>query len=276
MLGAMTRIAVASDLHIEFERSGEPEPAPAESGLHPSGGPDLGPLHGEADLLILAGDIDLGTAGIAYADEAALFLGIPAIYVMGNHEAYHGDLGAVLAGCRAAAAETDGRVLFLENDAVEVAGVRVLGCTLWTDYAINGDADSGMRDAAQGLADHRLIRLAGRGFTPADALARHAKSRSWLEGELARGAEEPVVVVTHHAPVRAAIEPRYEGSPLSPAFVSDLEELIDAHEPAAWIWGHTHYSVDVMRGATRCISAQRGYPGEHEAAASFRPAVIEV
>ncbi|MDH3230361.1 MAG: metallophosphoesterase [Alphaproteobacteria bacterium] len=272
----MTRIAVASDLHIEFERSGEPEPAPVAAGLHPSGGPDLGAVHGEADLMILAGDIDLGTAGVVWADEAARFLGIPAVYVMGNHEAYHGDLGAVLEGCRAAAAETDGRVLFLENDAVEVAGVRVLGCTLWTDYAINGDAGAGMRDAAAGLADHRLIRLAGRGFTPEDALARHRESRSWLEGELARGAAGPVVVATHHAPVRAAIEPRYEGSPLSPAFVSDLEGLIAAHAPAAWIWGHTHFSVDVMHGATRCISAQRGYPGEHDAEKQFRPAVIAV
>ncbi len=272
----MTRIAVASDLHIEFERAGEPDPAPVAAGLHPSGGPDLGAVHGAADLLVLAGDVDLGTFGVAYADEAARFLGIPVVYVMGNHEAYHGDLDAVLDGCRAAAAATGSRVLFLENDAVEVAGVRVLGCTLWTDYAINGDAGAGMRDAAAGLADHRLIRAAGRGFMPGDALARHRESRSWLERELARGATQPVVVATHHAPVRAAIEPRFEGSPLSPAFVSDLDDLIAAHQPAAWIWGHTHFSVDVVRGATRCISAQRGYPGENEAAAPFRPAIIEV
>ncbi len=272
----MTRIAVASDLHIEFEREADTEPVPAASGLPPKDGPDLAAIDGAADLLVLAGDIDLGTFGIAWADEAARYLGIPVVYVMGNHEAYHGDLDAVLDGCRAAAAGTGSRVLFLENDAVEVAGVRVLGCTLWTDYAINGDADAGMRDSAAGLADHRLIRVSGRGFTPGDALARHRESRDWLERELARDAALPVVVATHHAPVRAAIEPRFEGSPLSPAFVSDLDDLIAAHEPAAWIWGHTHFSVDVARGATRCISAQRGYPGEHEAAASFRPAVIEV
>jgi Icc-related predicted phosphoesterase len=273
---AMTRIAVASDLHIEFERPSEPGPPPVEDGVHPTDGPDLGAIHGAVDLLILAGDIDLGTFGIAYADEAARYLGVPVVYVLGNHEAYHGDLDAVLDGCRAAAAETGGRVLFLQNDAVEVAGVRVLGCTLWTDYAINGDAAAGMRDAAEGLADHRLIRTGGRRFMPADALVRHEESRGWLAGELAREAAGPVVVVTHHAPVRAAIEPRFEGSPLSPAFVSDLGHLIDTHAPAAWIWGHTHFSVDVTRRGTRCISAQRGYPGEHEAVVHFRPAVIEV
>ena len=272
----MTRIAVASDLHIEFERSGEPDPAPAADGLHPSGGPDLGAIHGEADLLLLTGDIDLGSYGVAYADAAARFLDIPVVYVLGNHEAYHRSLDGVLYDCRKAAAATQGRVLFLENDAVEVAGARVLGCTLWTDYRIDGDGGAGMRAAAAGLADHQLITVSGRRFTPADALARHQVSRNWLEDELARGSTLPTVVATHHAPVRAAIEPRFEGSPLSPAFVSDLEHLIEAHAPAAWIWGHTHYSVDTTIGATRCVSAQRGYPGEDARAALFRPAIVEV
>ncbi len=276
MLVAMTRIALASDLHIEFERSGAPKEVPAGAGGHPTDGPDLAAIHGAADLVILAGDIDIGTAGVAWADEAARYLEVPVLYVMGNHEAYHGDLDEVLEGCREAAAATGGRVLFLENDAVTVAGVRVLGCTLWTDYAINGNAAAGMQAAAAGLADHVLIRAGGRRFSPAQAFARHTDSRGWLERELARGGSGPVVVATHHAPVRAAVEPRFEGSPLSPAFVSDLEYMIAAYRPAAWIWGHTHYSVDVTIGETRCISAQRGYPGEDPAAAQFRPAIIEV
>lgn len=273
---AMTRIAVASDLHIEFDREGAPEaPFEAEAG-HPRDGPDLAAVRGEVDLLILAGDIDLDTAGIAYADEAARFLGVPVVYVMGNHEAYHGDLDAVLESCRREAAGTGGRVLFLENDAATVAGVRVLGCTLWTDYALNGNAAAGMQAAAAGLADHVLIRASGRRFTPAHAFTRHTRSRGWLERELARPSAEPVVIATHHAPVRAAVEPRFEGSELSPAFVSDLEYLIDAHGPAAWVWGHTHYSVDTTLGDTRCVSAQRGYPGEYAEPGRFRPAVIEV
>lgn len=277
----MTRIAVASDLHIEFERApdGGPDAGPeaaSRAGAPPTGGPELSPLRGTADLLILTGDIDIGTAGVAWADAAARFLDIPVVYVMGNHEAYHGDLAVELAACRKAAAATEGRVLFLENEAVTVAGVRVLGCTLWTDYALDGDRAAGMAAAAAGLADHVLIRLAGRPFTPHDALIRHRDSRRWLEDELARGAACPVVVATHHAPVRAAVEPRFAGSALSAAFVSDLSELIAAYAPAAWIWGHTHYSVDTRVGATRCISIQRGYPGEREGDAPFRPAVIAV
>lgn len=272
----MARIAVASDLHIEFERPGAPDPTDAKSDVHPAYGPDLAAIHGEVDFLVLAGDIDLGDYGIAYADEAARFLGVPVVYVAGNHEAYHRDLDEVLDECRLCAAGTQGRVLFLENDAVEVAGVRVLGCSLWTDYEINGDSDAGMRAAATGLVDHRLIKISGGRFKPADALLRHRTSRNWLEAELARHGPLPTVVATHHAPVRAAVEPRFEDSVLSPAFVSDLEAMIETYRPAAWVWGHTHYSVDLTIGATRCISAQRGYPGEDPAAAQFRPAIIEV
>jgi predicted phosphodiesterase len=272
----MTRIAVASDLHIEFERQGEPELGSQELGLHPAYGPDLEIVQGEADFMVLAGDVDLGAWGIAYADEAARFLGIPVIYVAGNHEAYHRDLDAVIQECRMSAAATGGRVVFLENDAVEIAGVRVLGCSLWTDYELNGNGDAGMRDAAIGLADHQLIANSGRRFMPADALARHRESRRWLERELGHDSEIPTVVVSHHAPLREAVEPRFVGSALSPAFVSDLSDLIEAHAPAAWIWGHTHYSVDVTVGETRCISAQRGYPGEDPQAVRFHPAIIEL
>lgn len=271
----MTRIAVASDLHIEFERSGAPSPETVE-GVHPAYGPDLAVIHGEADLLVLAGDIDLGANGILYADEAARFLEMPVVYVLGNHEAYGSNLEEVIADCRRAADGTAGRVLFLEEDAVEVAGVRLLGCVPWTDYEINGDREAGMHAAAGILNDHRLITCGGNRFTPVDALDRHRHSRSWLEHELAGGGKLPIVVVTHHAPVRAANAPEHVGSALSPAFVSDLEEMIKTYEPAAWIWGHTHYSVDTAVGKTRCISAQRGYPGEDPAAAGFRPAIIDI
>lgn len=133
-----------------------------------------------------------------------------------------------------------------------------------------------MRLAGINLNDHRLIKCGGRRFTPDEALARHRIARSWLENELARGNGQPTVVVTHHAPVRAASAPEHEGSALEPAFVSDLEGVIGKYEPAAWVWGHTHHSVDFHIGETRCISAQRGYIDEDPRAAGFRPAIINV
>jgi hypothetical protein len=91
-----------SDLHLEFEasywerihaiaRRGDSSTAAkalharaqmrAEPG-HPDQGPDLRGLKAEhVDLLLLPGDIHVGTAAIAYADAAARYLECPPTFV---------------------------------------------------------------------------------------------------------------------------------------------------------------------------------------------------
>jgi Icc-related predicted phosphoesterase len=69
------------------------------------------------------------------------------------------------------------------------------------------------------------------------------------------------VVITHNAPV---INPntKHRGSPFMPAFNSlDMVEVIERHQPALWIYGHTHECDDQTIGKTRIISNQLGYPG---------------
>jgi len=68
------------------------------------------------------------------------------------------------------------------------------------------------------------------------------------------------VVITHHAPV---VNPntKYDNSLLMPAFNSlDMLALIDKHQPALWVYGHTHECDNQSRGKTRIISNQLGYP----------------
>ena len=36
--------------------------------------------------------------------------------------------------------------------------------------------------------------------------------------------------------------------------------IIEKHQPALWVYGHTHECDDQMIGRTRIISNQRGYP----------------
>ena len=49
---------------------------------------------------------------------------------------------------------------------------------------------------------------------------------------------------------------------LTPAFNSlDMVEIIETHQPALWVYGHTHECDDQMIGRTRIISNQLGYPG---------------
>jgi Icc-related predicted phosphoesterase len=51
----------------------------------------------------------------------------------------------------------------------------------------------------------------------------------------------------------------FEGDPLSPAFSSDLSELILKYQPALWVHGHTHGSIDCTIGETRVLCNPKGY-----------------
>jgi len=295
----MPRLAILSDTHNEFERATGPrQPTHAWFTLdrarraipgHPATGPLLDSLRGRVDLAVLAGDIDIGHHSIVYAEQVAEFLAVPVVLVMGNHEAYGGrDLDLLVPEMQAAARGTAKRVNFLENASVrfdfEGRAVHVLGCCLFTDYAVNGGGDVdlayAMRDAAASLNDHARIVDGGRLFTPDMARRRHAVSRAWLGDEIASiragEADATLVVVTHHAPIPDANPPEYRGGRLAPAFVSDLRPEIEAWQPDIWIWGHTHYSMDRTAGCTRLVSAQRGYVCVESGADEFVPVIVEI
>ena len=295
------RFAILSDLHLEFEHGyGPAHPTPAWFELrrrrraiqgHPDVGPLLMPLRGQGiELVVMAGDIDLECRGIDYADQVAQFVGAPVIYVMGNHEAYTGrDLDLLLPEMRAAAAKTDGRVRFLENEAAvfDLPGGRlhVLGCTLWTNYRLNAETEAdiahAMRDAASSMNDHSHIFLHGNKFTPEHARQIHDTSRHWLGHQVTcirerEGKDANIVIVTHHAPILDANPPQFRGGALSPSFASDLRVEIDGWRPLAWIWGHTHYSMTECNGSTMLLTSQRGYVCREPGADEYQPLVIDI
>ena len=291
------RIAILSDLHNEFERGrGPARPTQAWFGLrkarretpgHPEVGPLLTSLPGAADLVVLAGDIDTGLHGVSYADAVAKFTGTPVAYVMGNHEAYGYDMAMQIPQIRDAAAATEGRVTFLENDAVafDLPGGRlhVLGCTLWKDYRVNGEGgivEIAMRGAAAELNDHLRITLRGSRFQPEHARQLHDVSRKWLAREFARirseDAAAKVMVVTHHSPIPDGSHPQFHGDRLAPAFCNNMRSEIYEWSPLLWCFGHTHWNVDTMVGDTRVVANQRCYPGVDAEADTFLPKIIEV
>ena len=246
------KVRVLSDLHLEYD---EPDTVP----------------HAQADLVVLAGDIHNHGLGLRWAAQT-FDPQVPVIYVPGNHEYYDGELGALEAAMRDAAAALD-NVHFLNNAAyVDPAGrFRVLGTTLWADFALFG-ADEAARDAAIEAAKRVMLDFRGliqvswpaspeavaRDFTPADSLALHAHARAWLEAELARPFAGKTIVVTHHAPHRLSLAARYADDRVSAGFVSDLGAMVGA--PAAlWVHGHTHTCFDYTINGTRVVCNPRGY-----------------
>lgn len=67
------------------------------------------------------------------------------------------------------------------------------------------------------------------------------------------------MVITHHAPSRHSIHPRFGDSLLNACFVSDAAHLLGADRVSLWIHGHTHDSFDYRVNGTRVVCNPRGY-----------------
>lgn len=269
----MTRLAILSDLHLEFDRAhaaegGRLDKSPARETLeaagHPEHGPDLGGLAGACDAVILAGDIDTGSQAFEYAVQVRAWLGVPVILVAGNHEFYGYDQGETVTGFRHHAEHCDG-VSFLENDGMVIDGavpVRILGCTLWTDFALFGAErrEEALAHARISMTD--FTGTVGFGhdiFLPEDAARLHAESRQWLERQLAEPFPGATVVATHHAPSFRSVPPRFREDLLSAAYASNLDSLVERSGAALWVHGHMHDSADYHVAGTRVLCNPRGY-----------------
>jgi len=233
------RIRVHSDLHLEFQ--------------------DWIPPPVAAEVVVLAGDIHVGVQGLPWARRH--FADSHLIYVPGNHEYYGGEMESTLEQLRQVAAAEG--IALLDCDTVVIDGVRFLGATLWTDFALYGsDADAIARAQAVAwlrMVDYRRINRRGAGrLEPEDTRCIHQRQAAWLAEQLARPFAGATVVVTHHLPHARSVHPRYEGDPLNPSFASDLSVLVRA-PVQLWIHGHTHESINYQIDGTRVVCNPRGY-----------------
>jgi DNA repair exonuclease SbcCD nuclease subunit len=189
------------------------------------------------------------------------------VIIAGNHEHYDGvPIEQAHDTMRLQAELTMGKVIFLENDYAWIAAGRtyvcIFGCTLWTDYKLDGRPMEGMGTALNGMYDHVAIRDEEGRFTPEKAGGRHAESVKFLDEALSQTFFGPVVVMTHHLPSAKCIHPQYENSMLNPAFASNLDHLVD--KATLWVHGHTHspvlYSTET---GSLVVSNPSGYPREN-------------
>jgi hypothetical protein len=245
--GALMQISILSDLHVNCRPKWVPEKIP------------------DADLCVCAGDIDEGgvVQSVNWLQEH-LLPSIPVLFVCGNHEFYGGSIKEGLEeGRRAAHGIKDFH--FLDDDILDLGGIRFIGATLWTDFQLQDTPEISMTAAHWAMSDFRRIKMSKRPykrFEPVDALRLHQASRAFLDHALEKSAGRPTVVVTHHAPSPRSIPAEYANSRLSPAFASDLEDLILKYQPMLWVHGHIHAPLDYRIGKTRIACNPLGYPGE--------------
>jgi hypothetical protein len=187
------------------------------------------------------------------------------LYVMGNHEHYGSpfDLTKFRIEEFLRTRNFD-KVRILDNDSVYIDDVLFIGSTLWTDF--NGGNVMDMMTCHGGMNDYNWIYRNDQKttITPDFILQQHYFSRQYLQHLIHEHQYvdpiEKIVIITHHAPSLQS-EPR-KGSPLSPAFASNLDAVFgDYKNVKRWIHGHTHHNVDYMMGDIPVSTNQYGYMG---------------
>ena len=279
------KIALASDLHLEFE--------------------DIDLKNTEdAEVLILSGDIMLAedlhnyTPPVAsphqpYSEMGARQLAAQrfhnflskvsnefphVVYVAGNHEFYHGRWSASLDHLRETCAKYP-NVYFLECDVKVINEVSFIGATLWTDCN-KGDPLT-LHALADMMNDYKIVRNDEHGYTklrPAHTMHRHQKTLSYLKAVLPDMKDRKVVFVGHHGPSTMSTHPRYTNDYImNGGYRSDLSDLIlDNPQIKLWTHGHMHDPFDYMIGSTRVVCNPRGYAGHDEQADYFQLKYLDI
>lgn len=279
------KLYVASDIHLEF---GDCDFENRDS----------------ADVLILSGDIcvamDIGRPDPDNIMEGARSNRVRdffqrcsdrfphVIYVMGNHEHYHGDFGKTESRIREMIESSHlHNVYFLEKQTKTIDDVLFVGATLWTDFN-RGDPLT-MQHAAWGMNDFKGVKNSITGtsggiwkFIPEHALEDHHRARDYIQTVLddrrEQGGQEKVVVVAHHGPSEQSVHPRYRDDyHVNGCYRSQLDEFImDYPEIVLFTHGHTHEDFDYMIGETRVVCNPRGYVGHEARADTWQPKLVEI
>lgn len=309
------KIAVCSDLHLEF-------------------GPIKLKNEDNVDVLILSGDI-LVENDLEIFDRRQIELGFMGrrstmfheffenvcrefphvLYVMGNHEHYHGDFARTAEGLKRKLAHYT-NLHILDREIFELNDTVFIGSTLWTDMnkedaltlyhmrkmmndfrcVMNSNKSVSFRaevlkDKPTGMTDEEFLALPTSErfktvfktrpatFSPEDAVEEHKKCLGYIKTILEDLPPwKQAVVVGHHTPSHTSCHPRYKDDQImNGGYHSDLSEFILDHpQIKLWTHGHTHEVFDYMIGSTRVVCNPRGYDGYEDLADNFTLKVIEL
>lgn len=190
------------------------------------------------------------------------------IYVMGNHEHYHGHFDCSAEYIRDMLTMINiHNVHVLDNNTQQINDVTFVGGTMWTNCN-KGDPLT-LYHLEHGMTDYRVIRIKNenfRKFLPARTIKEFVKTRDYLSTVISSlSPDQKVVVCTHHAPSMLSIHSMYQhDSLMNGGYASDMSEFIlDRPQIQAWTHGHMHKNFDYVIGNTRVICNPHGYPGEN-------------
>jgi predicted phosphodiesterase len=212
-------------------------------------------------VLVLAGDIS------SRVDQLEEFLNVCCsqfkfvVYVPGNHEFYHTDMGEWQQFMKNATLNKNIHV----STSVECFvydGVRFITSTLWAD---GGKTLEEQFRVQKSLSDFRYIRVNGRNYSVWDMKDLNLFFASRISTFLSTPHHTgKTVVVTHHLPTRQLISERFNTDyGINGGFACDIfDSLMSCQAPDHWIFGHTHDTISKKIYDTWFWCNPRGYKGE--------------
>lgn len=259
-------IQLLSDLHLETHPHFVPEHAPDADALILAG--DIGSYQ-EGSLLVTQGDNDFGLARFSPRTDLAAWP-VPVFFVPGNHEYDGMDFEEAHARLQESCARL--QITWLHRRVIEMKGVRLIGCTLWSDFEALVPAQGPLtqqlkaREKAERAADFYLRKtgttLDGQPFLSAAVRAQAQADQAWLTQALSEPFAGPTVVITHFAPSLKSADPRYGLTPGTAGFCNALDHLLP--KANVWMHGHLHCAHDYVHEGCRVVANPLGYARKNE------------
>ncbi len=191
--------------------------------------------------------------------------------VAGNHDHYDGVFEDTAGLLRRYLPD----ITVLDDEVVTLDGVRFFGATLWTDLSAQTEAE--LTAIRKGMGEYFFVKT--RNSNAGQPLARlrpahthQAHTAAWmrLKEVLAAEPSRPTIIVTHHAPSRQGLNPRFSGNGLDAAYASDLDhEIQQFGNVAAWVHGHTHVARTYRVGRMIVRSNALGFASKRQGAPGF-------
>lgn len=228
----------------------------------------------ENTVLVLAGDIAVVEHARSF-DYLLTFIEdvcsrhLEVIWVLGNHEHYHGNVSESKALLEKDFNYIENLRIVDEVTSFALDGVYFVCGTMWFDAPLSTHLH-----LATYMNDFHVCKISDpelgeRRFTPqiASSMGKEARNRIFdlIEEEIS-GENRPIVVVTHHAPSKLSTDPVYYADPSTEGYYQGLDGVLNSmvdNYPVLWIHGHTHMCVDYYIGKVRVVSNARGYIGQY-------------